>query len=76
MPLILGDREQVPGQPSLGSEGVGKQKTGDNVIEQGGHVPVPASSRAQQLWYMALALESRIKGTTGKTDSSLLELRN
>ena len=41
--------EQVPGQPSLGSEGVGKQKAGDNVIEQGGHVPAPASSRTWQL---------------------------
>jgi hypothetical protein len=27
--------EQGPGQPSLGSEGVGKQKAGDNVIEHG-----------------------------------------
>jgi hypothetical protein len=36
-------------QPSLGSEGVGKQKAGDNIIEQGGHVPAPASSRTQQL---------------------------
>ena len=42
-PLIPGDRhadlcvqgqstEQDPGQPSLGSEGVGKQKASDNVI--------------------------------------------
>jgi hypothetical protein len=42
--------EQVPGQPSLGSEGVGKQKAGDYVREQGGHVPAPASSRTWQLW--------------------------
>ena len=41
--------EQDPGQPSLGSEGVGKQKASDNVIVQGGHVLVPASSRTQQL---------------------------
>jgi hypothetical protein len=32
MPLILGDREQVPGQPSLGNEGVGKHKA-DNRIK-------------------------------------------
>ena len=37
------------GQPSLGSEGVGKQKAGDNVLEQGGHVLSPGSSRTQQL---------------------------
>jgi hypothetical protein len=42
--------KQVPGQPSLGSEGVGKQKACDIVIEQGTHVPAPASSRTQQLW--------------------------
>jgi hypothetical protein len=58
--LIPGDRhadlcvqgqstEQDPGQPSLGSEGVGKQKASDNVIVQGGHVLVPASSRTWQL---------------------------
>jgi hypothetical protein len=27
--------EQVPGQPRLGSEGAGKQKAGDNVVQQG-----------------------------------------
>jgi len=48
-------QEQVPGQPSSGSEGVGKQSAGDNKIKQGhgvgeaGHVPVPASSRTWQL---------------------------
>jgi hypothetical protein len=42
--------EQVPGQPSLGSEGIGKQKAGDIVIKQGGHIPDPASSRTRQLW--------------------------
>jgi hypothetical protein len=29
--------------------GVGKQKTGNDVIEQGGHAPAPASSRTWQL---------------------------
>jgi hypothetical protein len=33
----------------LGTEGVEKQKVGDNVIRQGAHVPAPASSRTQQL---------------------------
>ena len=58
-PLIPGDwhadlciqgqsTEQDPEQPILGSEGVGEQKAGDNVIEQGGHVTVPASSRILQ----------------------------
>jgi hypothetical protein len=42
--------EQVPGQPSLVSEGVGKPKADVNVVEQGGHVPAPASSRTWQLW--------------------------
>jgi hypothetical protein len=37
-------------QSRIGSEGVGKQKAGDDVIEQGDHVPVPASSRTLQLW--------------------------
>ena len=41
--------EQVSGQPSLGSEGVGKQKASDNVIVQSGHVLVRASSRTRQL---------------------------
>ena len=36
--------EQVPGQSSLGSARVGKQKTGDNVIEVWGHIATSASS--------------------------------
>lgn len=36
--------KQVLGQPSLGNEGVEKQKADDNVIEQGGQVPGLASS--------------------------------
>jgi hypothetical protein len=36
-------------QSSLGSEGAGKEEMSDNVIEQGSHVPAPASSRTQQL---------------------------
>ena len=33
--------EQASGQPSLGSEG---QKAGEEVVEQGVHVPAPVSS--------------------------------
>jgi hypothetical protein len=41
--------EQIRGQPGFGSERVGKQKAGDNVIEQGYHIQVPATSRTRQL---------------------------
>ena len=41
--------EQDLGQPSVGSEGLENQKATDTVIEQGDHVPPPASSRTQQL---------------------------
>ena len=42
--------EQVPGQPILDSEGVGKQKAGDNIVKQGDHVPAPANSNTCQPW--------------------------
>ena len=42
--------EQVLGQSSLGSEGIRKKKTGDNVIQQWDHVPATASSRTLALW--------------------------
>ena len=42
--------EQVPGQSSLGSEGVGKEEAGEVVREQRDRVPAPASSRTCQLW--------------------------
>jgi hypothetical protein len=42
--------EQVPGQPGLDSEGIGKQKATDKVKEQGGHGPAPVSSSTLQLW--------------------------
>jgi hypothetical protein len=48
--------EQDPGKPSLGSEGVRKQKANDNVIEQGGHVPAPARRRTHHLWPCASCL--------------------
>jgi hypothetical protein len=43
----LESTEHVPEQSTLSSEGVGKQKAGDNVIEQWGHDS--ASSRTHQL---------------------------
>ena len=67
--------EQVPGQPSWGSKGVGEQKTGDNVIEE-------AMSQAQKAAELssfvpvALTLEVRIEGTTGKIEACKLRLRN
>ena len=41
--------EQIPRQPSLGSE-CWKQKVSDNMVEERVHVLVPASSRACHLW--------------------------
>jgi hypothetical protein len=54
---------KVPGQPSLGSEG--KQKAGDNVIEQRSYVPAPASRELGSFGHVVLALESRIEGMPG-----------
>ena len=52
----------VPGQPSLSGTGNHQiQKAGEGVIEQGGHVPVPASSRTGSFGHVVLALESRIE---------------
>ena len=45
-----GSGESVPGQPSSVSEGNHPNQEADgNIFEQGGHVPVPASSRTWQL---------------------------
>jgi len=41
--------KEVPEQTSIGSEGIGKQKDSDNVVEYEGHVPVSASRNTQQL---------------------------
>ena len=62
-------QEQVLGQPSLDSEGIGKQKAGDNVIEKG-----PCSSPSKQQnsaasATVALALEWKIEGTTGTIEA-------
>lgn len=36
--------ERAPGQPAFGSEGNHqKQKAGENIFEEGSHVPAPAS---------------------------------
>ena len=61
--------EQVPGQPSLGSEGVGKQKAGDDVIEQG------SMYQLQQAAELA-ALESVVEVVAGTIDAGWLQLRN
>ena len=37
--------EQAASQPSLGSEGVRKQKAGENVIERGSHILAPIRRR-------------------------------
>ena len=66
--------EQVPGQPSLGSEGVGKQKAGNNVIEQKTTFQPQEAAELGSFGHVALALESRIEGTTETTDAGELEL--
>jgi hypothetical protein len=43
-------------------ETTGKQKTGDNVIEQGGHVPAPVRTQLSSFSHVALALEFRVEG--------------
>ena len=68
--------EQVPGQPNSGSEGVGKQKASDDVIEQGGHVPAQQAAELGSFCHVALSLESRIEGTIETIDVGQLELRN
>jgi hypothetical protein len=51
--------EQVPGQPSIGSErNHQNQKTSEDVIERRDHVPVLASS----LDHVALPLKSKTEG--------------
>ena len=62
--------DQVPGQPSSGSEEVEKQKTRDNIIKLGGHDPVSASSRTQQLLpHSSSCKDARIGGTTSAIDA-------
>ena len=70
--------EQVPEQPSSGSKGVGKQTAGYNVIEQGGHVLAPVSSRTQRLWPCdsGFRIKSRRRPTETINDAGYLELRN
>ena len=58
-------QRQIQGQPGLGSEEVGKQKTkaDDNVI-------------TWQLWPYGSGFRVKNKGTTGTIDAGQLELRN
>jgi hypothetical protein len=51
------------------SEGVTKQKAGDNVIEQGCHVPALASSRTWQFQPCGFGFRARKRGDTGTTDA-------
>ena len=60
--------EQVPGQPSWGSKGVGEQKTGDNVIE-GAMSQAQQAAEPSSFVHVALALEAKIEGATGKIDA-------
>lgn len=54
--------ERVPGQPSLRSEGNNKkQKSGEDVLQRGGHVPAQQAAELGGINHMVLALESRIK---------------
>jgi hypothetical protein len=48
----------------------------DNVIEHGAMFQPQQAAELGSFGHMALALESRIKGTTGKIDAGYLELRN
>jgi hypothetical protein len=59
--------EHVPGQTSLGSEGVGKQNT-NNRIRRTMFQPQQAPEHSS-FGHVALALESRIKGTIGTIDA-------
>lgn len=61
--------KQVPEQPSLGHEGVRKQKAGDNVIEQGDMLQPLQAVGLGSFGHVALALESRLEGTTGTIDA-------
>jgi hypothetical protein len=60
---------QNPGQPSLSSEGVGKEEVSDNVIEQKGQCSSSCkqkNSAASVLW---LWLYSQEEETTGTIDA-------
>ena len=59
--------KSVRGQPRLSSEVVEKPKAGDNVIEQGFQLQQVAE--LSSFGHVALALESRIEGTTGTIDA-------
>ena len=56
--------KQVPGQPSLSSEGVGKQKAGDNVKDKGVMFKPKQAAEFESFSHVALALESKLEGTT------------
>ena len=60
----VGSTEQVPGQPSLGSEGnLGKQKSGEDVIEQRATFQSQQAEKLASFGNMALGL--RVKNRKG-----------
>ena len=67
---------QVLGQPSLGSEGVGKQKAGDNVIEQEGMFQLQQAADLGSFGHVALALQLGGEEITQAVDVGQVELRN
>jgi hypothetical protein len=60
--------EQVPWQPSLGSEGVGEQKASDCVIEYRDKFQPQQTAELGSFSHVALDLEPRIEGITGTID--------
>jgi hypothetical protein len=61
--------EQFPGWPSLGNEGVGKQKAGNNVKEKGIMFRPQQAAELHSFGTVALAFELRIEGTTETIDA-------
>ena len=58
------------------SEGVEKQRTGDNVLEQGGHVLALASSRTWQFWPCGSDFRVKNRRDYWTIDTGQLVLRN
>jgi hypothetical protein len=57
----MSSTEQIPGQPSLGSEGGGKQKAGNRI--RGAILQAQQVAEIGSFSHVALALQSRIEGT-------------
>jgi hypothetical protein len=62
--------KQVPGQPSLGSEGNhGKWKAGEDVTEQGGHVQPQQAAGPGSLGHIVMDLGSRMEFPSATKES-------